>query len=167
MYPESKNHKDNHGCNICSDGVYQSSKKVLLVINGVSCEYIEHPPVFPQPKEVFMNGNIFYPAQFMEAVQTFYNWVVINHSAPSTLTMHNYTFTILLCDQTVIVPRLDGCPSKVLFKLFHLFKLALGEVVMLNNHEGEVYLQIDYLLEPPLEALYDAMVDRQGSSRSA
>ena len=167
MYPEGKNHKDNHGRNICSNGVHQSSEKVLLVINGVLCKYVKHSPVFPQPKEAFTDSNIFHSAQFIEAVQMFYNRVVIDHSAPGALAMHDYTFAILLCDWMVIVPGLDSRLSKVLFKLFHLFKLAPGEAVVLDDHEGEAYLRIDCLSEPPLEALYDAMVDRQGSSGSA
>ena len=164
MYPENKNHKDNHCCNVCSDGVQQSPKKVQLVINGVLQDFVKHPPVFPQPKEVFTNGNVFHPAHFMEVVCRFYDHIVLNHSVPGALAMHDYAFAVLLCDWMMVMPGLDGCPSKVMFKLFHSFKLAPSEVVVLDKHEGEMYLHMDCLSELPLIALQDAVVDGLGSA---
>lgn len=164
MYPKGKNHKDNHSRNICSDGVRQSAEKVHLVINGVSRDFVEKPPAFPQSKDVFTDGNVFHPACFMELVWTFYDHVVINQSAPGALVMHDYVFAALLYEHTVIVPGLDGCPSKVIFKLFHSFKLAPGEAVVLDNHKGEMYLCMDCLSEPPLEFLQGAEGDGPGSA---
>ncbi|KAI1784482.1 hypothetical protein LXA43DRAFT_901577 [Ganoderma leucocontextum] len=156
MYPEGKNHKENHSRNVCSDGVRQSPEKVHLVINGISRDFVEQPPPFPQPKDIFTDGNIFHPARFMEVVRTFYDRIVINHSAPGALAMYDYAFAALLYDRTVIVPRLDGRPSKVIFKLFHSFTLAPGEAAVLNDHEAETYLRMDCLSEPPLEVMQDA-----------
>ncbi|KAI1782147.1 hypothetical protein LXA43DRAFT_906615 [Ganoderma leucocontextum] len=155
MYPEGKNHKDNHGRNVCSDGVRQSSEKVHFVINDVSHDLVEHPPPFPQPNGIFTDGNVFHPARFMEVVRRFYDRVVIDHSAPGALAMNDYAFAALLYDRTVIVPGLDGRPSKVIFKLFHSFKLAPGEPVVLDEHEGEMYLRMDCLSEPALEVIQD------------
>ncbi|PIL34349.1 hypothetical protein GSI_03124 [Ganoderma sinense ZZ0214-1] len=159
MYPEGKSHKDNHPRNICSDGIRQSAEKVHLVINGISRDFVEQPPPFPQPKDVFTDGNVFHPARFMELVRTFYDQIVIDNSAPGALAMHDYAFAALLLDRTVIVLGLDGYPSKAIFKLFHSFTLAPGEAVVLDNHEGEVYLRMDCLSEPPLEVLQDAVAD--------
>ncbi|KAI1782077.1 hypothetical protein LXA43DRAFT_1069364 [Ganoderma leucocontextum] len=156
MYPEGKNHKDNHSRNVCSDGVRQSPEKVHLVINGISRDFIEQVPPFPQPKDVFTDGNVFHPLRFMEVVRRFYDRVIINHSAPGVLAMNDYAFAGLLYDRTVIVPGLDGRPSKVIFKLFHSFKLAPGEAAVLDDHEGEMYLRMDCLSEPPLEMMQDA-----------
>ncbi|PIL30527.1 hypothetical protein GSI_07227 [Ganoderma sinense ZZ0214-1] len=159
MYPGGKNHKDNHPRNVCSDGVRQSAEKVHLVINGISRDFVEQPPPYPQPKDVFTDGNVFHPARFMELVRAFYDRVVVNNSAPGALAMHDYAFGALLLDRTVIVPGLDGSPSKAIFKLFHSFTLAPGEAVVLDNHEGEVYLRMDCLSEPALEVLPDAVAD--------
>ncbi len=164
MYPQGKNHKDNHSRKVCGDGVRQTSEKVHLVINGISRDFDEDPPAFPQPKDIFTDGDVFHPARFMEVVGRFYNRIVINHSAPGALAMHDYAFAKLLYDRTVIVPGFDGGPSKVIFKLFHSFKLAPGEAVVLDEHEGETYLRMDCLSEPPLEVLQDAVVDSAGSA---
>ncbi|KAI1782042.1 hypothetical protein LXA43DRAFT_906966 [Ganoderma leucocontextum] len=156
MDPEGKNHQDNHSRNVCIDGVQQSPEKVHLVINGTSRDFVEHPPPFPQPKDVFTDGNVFHPARFMQIVRMFYDRIVINNSIPGALAMHDYAFAALLYDRTVIVPGLDGRPSKVIFKLFHSFKLALGEAAVLDDHEGEIYLRMDCLSEPPLKVMQDA-----------
>ncbi len=162
MYPEGKNHQDNHSRNVCSDGVRQSSEKVHLVINGISRDSVEHPPAFPQPKGVFTEGNVFHPVRFMDVVRGFYDRVVTTHSVPGALAMNDYAFAKLLQDRTVIVPGLDGRPSKALFKLFHSFKLAPNEPVVLDDHEGEMCLRMDCLSEPPLEVLQGAEVDGAG-----
>ncbi|PIL33642.1 hypothetical protein GSI_04265 [Ganoderma sinense ZZ0214-1] len=167
MYPEGKNHKDNHSRKICSDGVRQSPQKVHLVINGIARDFVEAPPPFPQPDNVFTGGDVFHPAHFMEVVRRFYDRIVINHSAPGALAMTDYAFAALLYDRTVIVPGLDGRPSKVIFKLFHSFKMAPGEAVVLDEHEGEKYLRMDCLSEPPLEVLQDAAGDGLGSGGPA
>ncbi|PIL31910.1 hypothetical protein GSI_06614 [Ganoderma sinense ZZ0214-1] len=146
MYLGGKNHKDNHSRNVCGDGVRQSPEKVHLVINGIARDFVEQPPPFPQPPDVFSDGNVFHPARFMQVVRTFYDRIVVNN-------------------KTVIVPGLDGRPSKVLFKLFHSFKLAPGEAPVLDDYEGEMCLRMDCLSEPPLEALQqDVVADEPGSS---
>nr|VWO98010.1 Carboxylic ester hydrolase (EC [Ganoderma boninense] len=156
MYPEGKNRKGtNHSRNICSDGVRQSDEPVHLVINGTARDFVERPPPFPQPKDVFTDGDIFHPARFMEILATLYDRVVVNHSAPGALAMNDYAFAALVYDRTVTVPGLDGKPSRYLFKLFHSFKLAPGEAVVLEEHGGEVCLRMDCLSEPPLEVLQD------------
>nr|VWO95505.1 ATP-dependent RNA helicase CshA (EC [Ganoderma boninense] len=164
MYPENKSHQDNHSRNICSDGIRQSPKKVHLVINSVSRNFVEHPPPYPQPKDVFTGGNVFHPVRFMEVVAALYDRVVVNQSPPGALAMHDFALATMLHDRTVTVPGLDGRASKYLFKLFHSFKLAPGEGVVLDDHEGETYLRMDCLSEPPLEVLQDAVGDGQGWS---
>ncbi|PIL28809.1 hypothetical protein GSI_08853 [Ganoderma sinense ZZ0214-1] len=158
MYPGGKNHKENHARKVCSDGVRQSAEKVHLVINGISRDFVEQPPPFPQPKDVFTNGNVFHPARFMELVRSLYDRIIVNQSAPGSLAMHDYAFAMLLKDRMVIVPGLDGRPSKAMFKLFHSFTMASGEAAVLDDHEGEMCLRMDCLSEPPLETMPD---DRQ------
>ncbi|PIL33226.1 hypothetical protein GSI_04676 [Ganoderma sinense ZZ0214-1] len=167
MYPEEKNHKGaNHSRKICSDGVRQTAEKVHLTINGISRDFLEQPPPFPQPNDIFTNGDVFHPARFMEFLTRFYDRVVVNQSTPGALAMTDHTFAALLYDRTVVVPGLDGRPSKYIFKLFHSFKLAPGEAVVLDEHDGETYLRMDCLSEPPLEVLQDNGQDN-GLSGSA
>ncbi|KAI1782658.1 hypothetical protein LXA43DRAFT_1103634 [Ganoderma leucocontextum] len=155
MYPEPKKHADiNHPRNICRDGVRQSPQDVGdIVINGQHRNITEQPPPYPQPEGIFTEGKTFHVAPFMAAVQGLYDRIVVNDGTSGALAMYDFAFACLLKDRMIIVPGLDGRPSKALFKLYHGLELDLGGNVRLDQHEGELCLRLDCLEEPPLELL--------------
>jgi hypothetical protein len=145
MYPGPTGAPENHKKGYCSDGVKQTlthskqNQDPPKPNQSVSLA----TPAWPQPVGIFTNGTQFHPTVFLDKVRELYAKVVIG-TASGELLLEDEVFAHLLARRTVVLEN-----RSVLFKLFDLDCPASTPEGLIVTHEGDKYLSVDCLQEPP------------------
>ena len=145
MYPGPTGAPENHKKGYCSDGMKQTlthskqNQDPPKPNQSVSLA----TPTWPQPVGIFTNGTQFHPTVFLDKVRELYAKVVIG-TASGELLLEDEAFAHLLARRTVVLEN-----RSVLFKLFDLDCPASTPEGLIVTHEGDKYLSVDCLQEPP------------------
>ncbi|KAI1793320.1 hypothetical protein LXA43DRAFT_971989 [Ganoderma leucocontextum] len=144
MYPGRTKAEGNHGRGICSDGAFSKERTYLKITNGISTEATEHPPPFPQPGGIFLEGRSFSAAMFVAHMESFYTRIIVERA---TLGIEDLALATMFQQRVTELPPRDGAPSRTVFKLYSNLELAdqnrlnASQLVDIN---GDKYLILDY-----------------------
>jgi hypothetical protein len=145
MYPGPNGAAENHKRGYCSDGARQTLKPSKQNKDPPKPnKSLSHSvPEWPQPQGIFTEGTYFHPLEFLANFREIYERVVIE-KVSGKAAMEHEAFASLLMARTLVLS--DGC---VLFKLFDLTCPASTPEDLFIIREGDKYLRIDCLREPP------------------
>jgi hypothetical protein len=132
MYPGPPGAKENHRHGYCADGVKQ-----------VPSHQGEELLPWPQPKGIFMNGQLFHPRTFLTMVPKLFEHMMAIQLSMDTCILELEAFTKMLQERAT---KLDEDNNTVLFKLYKGLKIDPSwPKGSLRVHDGDEWLPIDYL----------------------
>ncbi|GBE84526.1 hypothetical protein SCP_0605050 [Sparassis crispa] len=134
---------ENHNKSYCADGVMQKPKKVERHVNGQAPEmFMEDPPEFPQPRDIFTTGMHFHLDIFLKTIKHMYQQLIVQKGSGGDLSMEYIAFAGLLSKRLKV--HEDGM---ALFELYGSLETASASrwVNSIIERNGIKYLRVDYL----------------------